>query len=232
MGLSVHSLRVTSGFGGRAGYKVSIMYPPGCAGSHHLGGRWGWRWRDVSARVRCGTGLLFCSVANTILLVAGTGTEALKVRSELVPFPLSVCSPPTPPPSIGAFSPERSSTGAKGPGACACYGQGHMLGPSWLTSQFLSCSLFAVPMDTSNGFPCTVWMPHWVQAGSVPHNCVLSSAPTFAPVWSWHHRARGQSRCSVQAHRGGFRKSPQSQAVSVRCLCFVSGVSKCVRALH
>ena len=36
--------------------------PPGCAGSYHLGGRWG-RYGSTLARNRCELGLLLCSVS-------------------------------------------------------------------------------------------------------------------------------------------------------------------------
>lgn len=68
-----------------------------CAGSHHffVGGSGD---RGARARTRYELGLLLCSVADTTISGGGVGfqsagVEALMVKFELVPFPLSVSSP-------------------------------------------------------------------------------------------------------------------------------------------
>ena len=75
-------------------------FPPACAGICHLGRREGWRWRGsgkIQVWVRASPLL---SDQHHPLEGGGrshvAGAEALRFRSELAPFPLSVCFPHSP----------------------------------------------------------------------------------------------------------------------------------------
>ena len=97
MGVSLCSLHVPSGFGGRAGSDkdVSYVFTQGVlAAITMVGGGAG----DRGARTRARYDLLLCLVArkHPIRVVVGShvaGAEALKFVSKLAPFLLSVCSP-------------------------------------------------------------------------------------------------------------------------------------------
>ena len=81
MGVSLNSLRVPNGFGGRAGSDVSMshIFPQGVLSAITLVGGWA---GDGGARTRanCDPGLLLCSVANTTLLGVESGPRLLEQK--------------------------------------------------------------------------------------------------------------------------------------------------------
>ena len=86
-----------SGFGGRGGSDVSTnhIFLQGVLAALVGGGAGGGKARS---RAVCELRLLLYSGTCTTLLMVGVGSqdagvEALRVMSELAPFPLSVCSP-------------------------------------------------------------------------------------------------------------------------------------------
>ena len=79
VGASLYSLRVPSGFGGRAGSDVnmSLIFPQGVLAAIILvrGGAGG---GGAKARAKCEPGLLLCLVTNSALLGARLGPKLLE----------------------------------------------------------------------------------------------------------------------------------------------------------
>ena len=198
VGVSLCSLCVPSGFGGRAESwsEYGSHLSPGSAGSYHLGGK---KAGDggARARARCEMSLLLCSVVITTHQGQGrshgAGAEALWVGSKLVPFSVNVCSPP---PINGTFIPEGSSSGAREDRAGTLYGLGVCWdGPSTPVGTPDS-SWSTASMSSSNGYPHPIKMQCQGWTSSVhphphPHKCTLSSTMEAFTLVGSYTRARG-----------------------------------------
>ena len=123
---SLYSLHVPSGYGRRARSDVSKshIFPQGVLAAISLveGGAGDGRAR---ARARASSMLSghHCLTGGRVG-AQGTGAEALKVRSELVPFPLSVCTTPlamAPLPQWRAALEQQVLEGACGTGQGKCW---------------------------------------------------------------------------------------------------------------
>ena len=81
MGVTLYSLHVPSGFGGRAGSDMSMshIFPHGVlAGITLVGGGAGDE--GARSRARCELGLMLCSVADITLFEARLGPKLLKQK--------------------------------------------------------------------------------------------------------------------------------------------------------
>ena len=114
------------------------LHPPRCAGSYHLDRMWSWRWRGYGwSLVWAGSSPLLrgqhhstgCRVNSQ-----AAGAEALRVRSKMALFPLSVCSHPS---QHWHIFPKGEQCWARGAGVGAQHGLGHGLGKSLHQSGFL-----------------------------------------------------------------------------------------------
>ena len=124
----------------------------------------------------CEPGILSCSVASTHLQGGRggfqvPGAKALKVGSELAPFPL-LCSLT----HWHLYPRGQQSSSRRGQNRCLVQARAHA-GPPWHTPvKVLDHCQSATSMSASKDGPLPIWMPCCVLPSSVPQNCTLSLA--------------------------------------------------------
>lgn len=193
VGVSLCSLHVPSGFGRRAGFDVnkSRIFPQSVLVAIVLVGS-GAGDGGAEVRARYELELLLCPEAITAYWVWDQvfRVETLRVRSELVLFPLSVCSP-TPSSSIPV--PEGSSAGERGASVVVWCGYGYGLyGPG--------CSQRPTLLLMQCLCKCQYWLPPPYSDIPLGLSCfcaaqLLLSLPlapvAFTLVWSYNQEASG-----------------------------------------